>query len=166
MEKVPPQRFKRRVRPLCELKKSTRNERKRAIEQVFREATNTLPDDVTNVTVNIDFQGGINMTFSPTTDTEELGGKLATPPHNLETLQQLIFIKDRYRISDAALHEIHMLYSQIPPKNQICDERKRLSGTIPIQGPVEVHYKRSKNLGGLLDSCSWDDIIIIIIYFV
>ncbi len=125
--------FTRKVKPLHELKKSTRNERKRAIENVFKDVTNTLPEDVTSVKVDIQFQGGINMSFFPTSDTDELGGKLTAPGCEPEKLQQLIALKDRFRISDACLHEMHMLFPQIPPKNQVVAERKRLSTTIPIQ---------------------------------
>lgn len=50
-----------------------------------------------------------------------------------ESLSKLVAVKDRYLISDEALHEIHMLYEEVPPLAHVKRERSRQSTTINIQ---------------------------------
>lgn len=41
-------------------------------------------------------------------------------------------VKDRFRISDDALHELHMVRSVLPSKHMLVEERKRLNTVVPI----------------------------------
>ena len=119
-----------------ELKHSGRTKRKRQMEQAFRDVTNTLHTEISEVKVELKFESGSVMTFKPRKADN-------TMPHDAlqwerkeaemkEVTQQFLMIKDKYRISDEAMHELHMVKHPVPSKNQIQDERQRLNTVIPI----------------------------------
>ncbi len=129
---------KENLKPIVQLSKAMRCRRKRKIEATFREATTPYKSDIQKVTIDIEFQGGKRMCFSPTVHPDEEGGTLQEK-YDENKLHRLLTIKDRYRVSDTAMHELHMLYPDIPPKNQIFAERNRLSKLINIQESVSIY---------------------------
>ena len=55
-----------------------------------------------------------------------------------ELIQPALSIKDRFRISDAAYHELHMLDEKLPSLYWLKPERKRLSSAVTIIEPFPV----------------------------
>ena len=128
-----------------DLKHSGRTKRKRQMEDAFKEVTNTLDNEITEVKVELSFESGNSMSFKPrkadkTSDALEWERK---ERENKQLVQQCLIIKDKYRISDEAMHELHMLKQVIPSKNQIQDERQRLNTVLPIyqHEDVSIQYR-------------------------
>lgn len=57
---------------------------------------------------------------------------------DLAVIQQVIAVKDKFRISDEALHELHMIGSIIPSKSAINTEKYRLNTTLEIMSHPTV----------------------------
>lgn len=57
---------------------------------------------------------------------------------DLAVIQQVIAVKDKFRISDEALHELHMIGSIIPSKLAINAEKFRLNITLEIMSHPTV----------------------------
>ncbi len=60
-------------------------------------------------------EGGESLSFTVGVDQQDVGEE---EMEHSKHLLNIIVIKDKFRISDEALHEIHMLTKPIPPKNQ------------------------------------------------
>lgn len=57
---------------------------------------------------------------------------------DLDVIQKVIAVKDKFRISDEALHELHMIGSIIPSKSAINEEKIRLNTTLEIMSHPSV----------------------------
>ena len=123
------------VKRYYDLSKSQRRKRNREMETVFNVATKELNDDITKVKIENEFDNGRKKEFySRTPEVTETNAMLNYQEklNDKELAQQVLMLKDRYRISDDALHELHMIGSVLPSKNIIQEERKRLSSVTSV----------------------------------
>lgn len=92
--------------------------------------------DVKSVKVSLEFDTGTQLSFFPRKgsdrDNTTLEDETVKTIQDVKNVQRVIAIKDKYRISDEALHELHMLMVAIPSKNKIQEERKRLNLTLEL----------------------------------
>lgn len=117
--------------------------RNREMENKFTNVASSLSDDIVSVHVEIEFDNGKKKGFFPKSpDVEKYNQQLRYQDKldNRSLVQKVLVVKDRYRISDDALHELHMIGSTIPSKHHIVDERKRLNSVIPIYLYPGVRY--------------------------
>ena len=116
------------LKPYFELKHSERTQRK------FSEVASSLYSDITSIKVELEFHNGKKKYFYPRTlasdDNSEL--KYSNRINDTDIIQQVLMVKDRFRISDDALHELHMVRSVLPSKHLLVEERKRLNIVVPI----------------------------------
>lgn len=88
--------------------------------------------DVKSVKVSLEFDTGTQLSFFPMKgsdrDNTTLEDETVKTIQDVKNVQRVIAIKDKYRISDEALHELHMLMVAIP----IQEERKRLNSTLEL----------------------------------
>ena len=125
----------RKCKSYFELKHSQRTNRKRSYEQAFRNASEILHPDVKKVNVELMFEGGKVMKFSPKDQENDEKSSLEwrnAAAIDIKDVQRVLAIKDKYRLSDEALHELHMLRTPIPPKNVLKDEQNRLNSAFPL----------------------------------
>lgn len=126
---------KRNLKRYFDLSHSERASRSRQMEATFNNAASSLNDDVVSVKVELEFDNGKKKSFSPLSKQNEEGSdqlRYEKKLNDKSLVQKVLVVKDRYRISDDALHELHMLNSVIPSKNKIVEERKRLNSVLPI----------------------------------
>ena len=85
--------------------------------------------------VNVKMEGGTNMKFdvnvnAPQGDGDGDSDEDAQPdPHKM---YQLLHLKDRYCISDEAMHKMHMLYPDIPSIHVLKAKRQAANLSLPI----------------------------------
>lgn len=130
------QRKQREAKPYANLKPTARRLRKREYEKIFKEAASSMHKDVKSVKVSLEFDTGTQLSFFPRKgsdrDNTTLEDETVKTIQDVKNVQRVIAIKDKYRISDEALHELHMLMVAIPSKNKIQEERKRLNSTLEL----------------------------------
>ena len=123
-------------KPFADLNNTQRNARKRKMESAFIKACEDLPNNIKRLKVEMEFDSGTILSFCPKQSRQGKGNAFLNVEKDEEKLRQLtqdfLRVKDRYRISDAALHELHMVCSSMLSKNRIQDERCRLNSVIPI----------------------------------
>lgn len=95
------------------LKCTARRLRRRKYEKAFRNATIEVHNDIKSVKVTLQLESGTTMTFYPRQGSDEdnyvLEEDNLKQQKDLKLIQSVIHIKDKYRISDEAFHELHML---------------------------------------------------------
>lgn len=127
---------RRPVKSFENLKCTARRLRRRKYEEAFRNATTEVHNDIKSVKVTLQLESGKTMTFYPRQGSDEENSVLEDDnlkqQKDLKLIQSVIHIKDKYRISDEALHELHMLGASIPSKNNIVLEKKRLNSTLEL----------------------------------
>lgn len=100
------------------LKCTARRLRRRKYEKAFRNATTEVHNDIKSVKVTLQLESGTTMTFYPRQGSDEDNSVLEDDnlkqQKDLKLIQSVIHIKDKYRISDEAFHELHMLGASIP----------------------------------------------------
>ena len=120
---------KKNQKKFKELKHSQRAERKRKLETAFKDVTNTLHPEISEVNVQLRYECGRTVSFTPRKpDPVESDMCLKWENEEIEdkyVAQQFLAIKDKYRISDEAFHELHMIGKAIPSKNKLQEEKKR-----------------------------------------
>ena len=123
-------------KPFADLKNTQKCARKRKIEATFKTACEALPGDIKRVKVEVEFDSGTVLSFCPRkeeTDKENDYLKVEKDEEKLLKLtQDILRVKDRYRISDAAMHELRMVCNALPSKNRLQDERSRQNTVLPI----------------------------------
>ena len=106
------------------------------METAFVNACKELPSEVKRVKVELEFDSGTVLTFCPRQSMQGKENAFLNVEKDEEKLRkitrELMCVKDRFRISDAALLELHMVCNSIPSKNRIQDDRQRLNSAIPI----------------------------------
>ncbi len=123
--------IRKNSKAMHQLSRANKSKRKRTIKQVFGDVGSVLYRDIKNFKVQLEMEGGESLSFTVGDDQQDVGEE-EEMEHSTHLLN-VIAIKDKFRISDEALHEIHMLNKPIPPKNQIQEEKQRLNGVIPIK---------------------------------
>lgn len=130
------QRKQREAKPYADLKPTARRLRKREYEKIFKEAASSMHKDVKSVKVSLEFDTGTQLSFFPRKgsdrDNTTLEDETVKTIKDVKNVQRVIAIKDKYRMSDEALHELHMLMVAIPSKNKIQEEQKRLNSTLEL----------------------------------
>ncbi|XP_052075780.1 uncharacterized protein LOC127713848 [Mytilus californianus] len=131
LQKTPPT-----LKPYFELKHSERANRNIEIKRKFSEVASSLYSDITSIKVELEFHNGKKKYFyprTPTSDHDESSElKYSNRINDRDTVQQVLMVKDRFRIFDDALHELHMVGSVLPSKHMLVEERKRLNTVVPI----------------------------------
>lgn len=126
----------RKVKGFFELKHSQRGERKRKYQSAFQEASSRVHSDVSSIKVQFNFDNGQVLSFFPRKvspdENASLENECVKKSQDLAVIQQVIAVKDKFRISDEALHELHMIGSIIPSKSAINAEKFRLNTTLEI----------------------------------
>ena len=126
----------RKAKGYFELKHSQRAERKRKYQSAFQEASNIIHSDVSSIKVQFNFNNGQILSFFPrkvsSHENTALENEGAKNSKDLSVIRQVIAVKDKYRISDEALHELHMIGAVIPSKTVINTEKNRLNTTLEI----------------------------------
>ena len=91
-------------------------QRKRKIENAFKDITNTLHKEITEVNVKLKFDSGKTMSFfqRQPTEADACLKCVQEEEENKEPVQKFMAIKEKYRISDEAFHELHMIGKVIP----------------------------------------------------
>lgn len=129
------------------LKCTARRLRRRKYE-AFRNATTEVHNDIKSVKVTLQLESGKTMTFYPRQGSDEENSVLEDDnlkqQKDLKLIQSVIHIKDKYRISDEALHELHMLGASIPSKNNIVLEKKRLNSTLELYTNPSPNVRKSE----------------------
>ncbi|XP_062619871.1 uncharacterized protein LOC134281418 [Saccostrea cucullata] len=126
----------RKGKGFFELKHSQRAERKRKYQSAFRDASSLVHSDVSSIKVQLNFNNGQVLSFFPRKVSPHENGTLENEglknAKDLDVIQKVIAVKDKFRISDEALHELHMIGSIIPSKSAINEEKIRLNTTLEI----------------------------------
>nr|XP_011426297.2 uncharacterized protein LOC105327491 [Crassostrea gigas] len=126
----------RKVKGFFELKHSQRGERKRKYQSAFQEASSCVHSDISSIKVQFNFDNGHVLSFFPRKVSPDENASLedegVKKSQDLAVIQQVIAVKDKFRISDEALHELHMIGSIIPSKSAINTEKYRLNTTLEI----------------------------------
>lgn len=101
-----------------------------------------------SVKVTLQLESGTTMTFYPRQGSDEDNSVLEDDnlkqQKDLKLIQSVIHIKDKYRISDEAFHELHMLGASIPSKNNIVFEKKRLNSTLELYTNPSPNVRKSE----------------------
>lgn len=130
------------------LKCTARRLRRRKYEKAFRNATTEVHNDIKSVKVTLQLESGTTMTFYPRQGSDEdnfvLEDDNLKQQKDLKLIQSVIHIKDKYRISDEAFHELHMLGASIPSKNNIVLEKKRLNSTLELYTNPSPNVRKSE----------------------
>ncbi len=133
----------RNIKPYNMLSASRKSRRKASLKKSVLSLQRSLPRDVKTVKVEITLDCGKQFEFSLPEIDEDMGLALETSADlNMKTLA----IKDRFCVSDKAMHMLHMLGKPLPALSQLIEERKRLNEVLPIQTTKEV----SRNLYNFL----------------
>ena len=123
-------------KPFADLKNTQKCARKRKIESVFKSACDDLQRDIKRVKVEVEFDSGTILSFCPRQGEAGKENTYLNAEKDERKLRQLtqdiLRVKDRFRISDTAMHELHMVCKALPSKNRLQDERNRLNTVIPI----------------------------------
>ena len=86
--------------------------------------------------------GCVFLSFSPrkvsSHENTALENEGAKNSKDLSVIRQVIAVKHIYRISDEALHELHMIGAVIPSKTVINTEKNRLNTTLEIMSHPSV----------------------------
>lgn len=132
----------RKVKGFFELKHSQRGERKRKYQSAFQEASSCVHSDISSIKVQFNFDNGHVLSFFPRKVSPDENASLedegVKKSQDLAVIQQVIAVKDKFRISDEALHELHMIGSIIPSKSAINTEKYRLNTTLEIMSHPTV----------------------------
>lgn len=107
------------------LKCTARRLRRRKYEKAFRNATTEVHNDIKSVNSVLEDDN-------------------LKQQKDLKLIQSVIHIKDKYRISDEAFHELHMLGASIPSKNNIVLEKKRLNSTLELYTNPSPNVRKSE----------------------
>ena len=120
-------------KPFADLKNTQKCARKRKIEATFKTACEALPGDIKESKWRLSSTQGRYCPRKEETDKENDYLKVEKDEEKLLKLtQDILRVKDRYRISDAAMHELRMVCNALPSKNRLQDERSRQNTVLPI----------------------------------
>lgn len=132
----------RKVKGFFELKHPQRGERKRKYQSAFQEASSCVHSDISSIKVQFNFDNRHVLSFFPRKVSPDENASLedegVKKSQDLAVIQQVIAVKDKFRISDEALHELHMIGSIIPSKSAINTEKYRLNTTLEIMSHPTV----------------------------
>jgi hypothetical protein len=141
-------KFNQKVTPYCHLSKVGKYRKRLKLNEFFNSCVKKLPGDVNSCHVQINFEeGGVYSFTSQSLQTEVLSNDeiQSTEETELQRWEKIMSVKDRYKISDSALHELHMLVPDIPSLNGLKKLRATANVTIPIYSS-EVHDFASRTL--------------------
>ena len=132
------QHRKRKLRKLFQsLSPRGKIKRKSNIMAAFNDLFETLKEQVKTIDINVEFFAGPSLKFvCGKTEEENEESKNKSP--SAELIQRALSIKESFRISDAAYHELHMLDEKLPALYWLKPERKRLSSAVSIIEPFPV----------------------------
>ncbi len=120
----------RNLKPYNRLSASRKYKRKVKLQTAVQMFKRSLPRDVKQLKVEMTLECGKEFTFrEPKPD--QLDEMMAQGSANINMMA--LAIKDRFGISDMAMHYLHMLKQPIPAKSQLVKERASLNSTLPIQ---------------------------------
>ena len=88
-----------------------------------------LCDEVTEVNVTVKLKRSRIQEFCPRTDPDKSTGTSKNQETHGALEQKLLYINDCFRISDKAMHKMHMLVPATPRKNIIQEARRHLNTT-------------------------------------
>ena len=125
------------VKPYKSLCKSEKFRRSQKIGKQLQESTKKIPH-LKRARVQLDFSCGSELEFTHDIDHLDAPSVKKRKTDDAKVLTQLLFIKDKYGISDAAIHELHMLFPSIPPLNVIKEKRKEMSQKVPVKDVDDV----------------------------
>lgn len=123
-----------------QLNSNSRYKRKRRMSDYLDHSISNIPG-IARARCELTMKGGHSF-VSTHHFNEDGNGDMHEALHEIEEvargydqvkLAMLLNVKDRYKVSDSALHEIHMIYkSNIPPLNVIKRKRTEWNSIIPI----------------------------------
>lgn len=108
---------------------NARGKRKRKYQKFLKSCVEKIPE-AKRANVDIRLEGGFNLNYNFTVNGESDDEGDEQPD---EKLSQLLHVKDRYFISDEAVHELHMMYANIPSLNRIKKKRQESNSYLSIE---------------------------------